>query len=170
MLAAGALSASCLLVVADLSAPVAFYANAATSDRDAATSGLAVINESPSSPSSANTVRALKERSGLTWDQFAAMFGVSRRAVHGWASGARLNAHHSESLALLGELVDQVGVSDSPASTRAALLSSEFATSRGSTALNHQRTTSPLDRIAIRSTGDRWRTGQSEQIAISDAD
>lgn len=30
----------------------------------------------------------IRERAGLTWDQLAAVLGVSRRAVHAWMSGA----------------------------------------------------------------------------------
>jgi hypothetical protein len=33
----------------------------------------------------------IKESSGLTWDQLGKVFGVSRRAVHMWANGGRLN-------------------------------------------------------------------------------
>lgn len=33
----------------------------------------------------------MKAESGLTWDQLGKVFGVSRRAVHLWASGGRLN-------------------------------------------------------------------------------
>jgi hypothetical protein len=39
----------------------------------------------------AHSVRALHEDSGLTWDQLAKLFNVSRRAVHQWAVGGRMN-------------------------------------------------------------------------------
>jgi hypothetical protein len=101
LLAAGALTASCLFVMPDLATPVAFFAREITSDH-------AVGSTSPASPetptfpsSSARLIRDLKSRSGLTWDQLAGVFGVSRRAAHGWASGARLNAQHSETLSWL---------------------------------------------------------------------
>ncbi|GAB1328387.1 hypothetical protein ACE1SV_27260 [Streptomyces sennicomposti] len=44
-------------------------------------------------------VRMLRERSGLSWQQVARLFGVSRRAVHMWAAGGRMTDHHA---ALLG--------------------------------------------------------------------
>lgn len=44
-------------------------------------------------------VRLLRERSGLSWQQVARIFGVSRRAVHMWAAGGRMTDHHA---ALLG--------------------------------------------------------------------
>ncbi|MFF1390882.1 hypothetical protein [Rhodococcus erythropolis] len=36
-------------------------------------------------------VQWVKEHSGLTWDQLGKVFGVSRRAVHLWANGGRMN-------------------------------------------------------------------------------
>lgn len=36
-------------------------------------------------------LRWVKSASGLTWDQLGKVFGVSRRAVHLWAGGGRLN-------------------------------------------------------------------------------
>jgi DNA-binding transcriptional regulator YiaG len=53
----------------------------------------------------AELVQSLRDRSGLTWDQLARLFGVSRRAVHAWATGARLNAYHQELLTELTRLV-----------------------------------------------------------------
>lgn len=58
-------------------------------------------------PASARTTTAasvshLHDHSGLTWDQLGKLFGVSRRAVHMWASGKRMNARNTE---LLGELL-----------------------------------------------------------------
>ena len=40
----------------------------------------------------------LHEASGLTWDQLGRLFGVSRRSVHHWTNGARMNAHNAETL------------------------------------------------------------------------
>jgi transcriptional regulator with XRE-family HTH domain len=56
-------------------------------------------------PSSADLVRKLLKESGLTWDQIARLFGVSRRAVYLWASGGRLNSANQE---LLTELLQRV--------------------------------------------------------------
>jgi hypothetical protein len=57
-------------------------------------------------------VRDLWERSGLTWDQLARLFGVSRRSVHAWATGARLNAYHQELLTELTQLIIQIDTGD----------------------------------------------------------
>ena len=42
-----------------------------------------------------------REASGLTWDQLARYFGVSRRSVHLWAAGGRMSAANEELLAHL---------------------------------------------------------------------
>jgi transcriptional regulator with XRE-family HTH domain len=136
VLAASALTASCLFVVADLAAPVAFYAHEATSDREQAASGLAHTEPFVSPASTARSIRDTKQRSGLTWDQLASIFGVSRRAIHGWASGARMNAQNAEALALLRETLAAIEVPGDPGSTRTALLQSAYVSHRpGSTAV-----------------------------------
>jgi hypothetical protein len=43
-------------------------------------------------------VRWLHDETGLTWDQLGRIFGVSRRAVHLWASGGRMNSANLERL------------------------------------------------------------------------
>lgn len=48
--------------------------------------------------STAIVVRDLHEISGLTWEQIAKLFSVSRRAVHLWAAGKPMNAGHEELL------------------------------------------------------------------------
>jgi DNA-binding transcriptional regulator YiaG len=52
--------------------------------------------------SSAHTVGAavgeLRRLSGLTWDQLARMFGVSRRSLHFWASGKSMAPSNEEHL------------------------------------------------------------------------
>lgn len=58
----------------------------------------AVSSSRPDVASAAEQVRTLRDASGLTWDQLARLFGVSRRTIHNWASGARLSALHAEAL------------------------------------------------------------------------
>lgn len=43
-------------------------------------------------------IMELRRLSGLTWDQLARLFGVSRRSLHFWASGKLLNASNEERL------------------------------------------------------------------------
>jgi hypothetical protein len=46
-------------------------------------------------------VQFLKEEMGLTWDQMGKLFGVSRRAVHLWTTGGRMNGSNIERLGYL---------------------------------------------------------------------
>ena len=74
-------------------------------------------------PVAASRVRQLKEDSGLTWDQLRRLFGVSRRAVHMWAGGGRMNAQNEERLAYLEQIVAALGVT-TPAARRSLILRS----------------------------------------------
>lgn len=53
-------------------------------------------------------VKWLHEQSGLTWEQLGRIFGVSRRAVHLWANGGRMNATNAQALAQLVALVREL--------------------------------------------------------------
>ena len=66
-------------------------------------------------------VSELRRVSGLTWEQLAGLFGVSRRSVHFWASGRPLNAANHERLM---RVLDVVRHADrgTARGTRAALL------------------------------------------------
>jgi transcriptional regulator with XRE-family HTH domain len=66
-------------------------------------------------------IRWLHEASGLTWEQLGRAFGVSRRAVHMWANGARMNSANAESLYELVALVRQFPGA-APEERRAVLL------------------------------------------------
>jgi hypothetical protein len=57
-------------------------------------------------------VKWLHRESGLTWEQIAKLFGVSRRTVHLWATGGSMNSRH---FTLLNE-VTQI-IQGLPAST-----------------------------------------------------
>ncbi len=57
------------------------------------------------SPDSSTVVRKLHDESGLTWEQLGRLFGVSRRAVHLWANGGRMNAGNAETLSDLVSIV-----------------------------------------------------------------
>lgn len=50
------------------------------------------------SESTAAAVLEIRRISGLTWDELADLFEVSRRSVHHWASGKQLSAEHEQSL------------------------------------------------------------------------
>ena len=50
-------------------------------------------------------VRWIKDQSGLTWEQIARAFDVSRRAVHLWANGGRVSAGNAEAIQSFAALV-----------------------------------------------------------------
>ncbi|BDA66316.1 hypothetical protein RIVM261_051510 [Rivularia sp. IAM M-261] len=74
------------------------------------TSGFTVLSTSPTeTPQTAEATRKavneLRKLSGLTWDQLAKIFNVSRRTMHFWASGQPLSSFNEENLnRLLGTI------------------------------------------------------------------
>ena len=74
-----------------------------------------------SAPSAGPAVSELRQISGLTWDQLARLFGLNRRSLHYWASGAALSAaneEHLQRLLAVARKIDRGRGSE----TRAALL------------------------------------------------
>lgn len=69
-------------------------------------------------------VHRVREASGLTWDQIAWVFGISRRAVHHWAVGESMSAHDSELLGRLDRLVQNT-LGSSPEEKHAALVAAD---------------------------------------------
>lgn len=63
----------------------------------------------------------LRRLSGLTWDQLSRIFGVSRRALHFWASGKQMAPSNEEQLQRVLAVVRKID-RGSPSDTRAALL------------------------------------------------
>jgi len=61
-------------------------------------SGSSVGSSVGSSDDAGTAIAELRRRSGLTWDQLARLFEVSRRSVHFWASGKVMAAAHEEHL------------------------------------------------------------------------
>ncbi|MBJ6616164.1 DNA-binding transcriptional regulator [Streptomyces sp. I4(2020)] len=70
------------------------------------------------------SIRQLRASSGLTWDQMARLFGVSRRAVHLWAAGGRMNSRNIEFLGVLERVVNNLPGS-TPEERRALLFSQD---------------------------------------------
>ncbi|WP_327719387.1 hypothetical protein OG381_31315 [Streptomyces sp. NBC_00490] len=68
-------------------------------------------------------VKLIHDESGLTWEQLSRVLGVSRRSVHLWASGGRVNARHGEMLVRLAEIIKAAPVVD-PSRVRAWLFAS----------------------------------------------
>ena len=70
---------------------------------------------------SCDALAELRRLSGLSWEQLARMLGVSRRALHFWASGramARSNEEHLQRVLAVVRTIDR----GSTAATRTALL------------------------------------------------
>lgn len=69
----------------------------------------AAITNAPSlGQSTASLLVKAHKASGLTWEQIARYFGVSRRAVHLWVSGGRMSAANEELLVHLVRAIDSV--------------------------------------------------------------
>lgn len=79
----------------------------------------------PIAPATAQLLQEVHADSGLTWDQIARYFGVSRRAVHLWASGGRMAAANEEMLTRLAKTVDSLKNLDLT-SRRQALLATDI--------------------------------------------
>jgi DNA-binding transcriptional regulator YiaG len=73
---------------------------------------------------SAALVKLIHDESGLTWEQLSRALNVSRRSVHLWASGGRINARHSEMIMSLAQLVRSAPVHE-PSLVRAWLYASD---------------------------------------------
>lgn len=69
----------------------------------------------------ADALSELRHVSGLTWDQLARLFSVSRRAVHFWASGQPMSAEKEEKLHQALAVVEQID-RGTPEETRFAIL------------------------------------------------
>lgn len=74
------------------------------------TSGFTVLSTSSNyatqtAEATRKAINELRKLSGLTWEQLAKLFNVSRRSLHFWASGQRLSSFNEESLnRLLGTI------------------------------------------------------------------
>jgi DNA-binding XRE family transcriptional regulator len=116
--------------------PLEFYAPAQTN------SGVMLTQPETSR---AAAIQELRRRSGLTWDELAGLFGVSRRSVHFWASGKPMSPSHEVELNGLLHAVRYIDRGAGTA-TRAVLTSMQV---DGST---------PLDHLAA----GRWREVMSQ--------
>src|ERR1035441_737266 len=72
-------------------------------------------------PDLAKSVRSLRQRSGLTWDELARVFGVTRRTLYNWSIGGQVSSAHAQTLARVIGLVHEVDTGDARL-TRSRLL------------------------------------------------
>lgn len=85
----------------------------------------AVVTAATLTRSDREEVAWVKDHSGLTWDQLGKILGVSRRAVHMWANGGRMNESNARRLREFAAVVrgTETGQEDAtPESVRARLL------------------------------------------------
>jgi DNA-binding transcriptional regulator YiaG len=91
-------------------------------ERDATVAGaVGDLIEQPPPVDNARKLAELRRISGLTIDQVARAFGVSRRAVHHWASGSAMNSQHEEKLHRVLSVLQRCG-RGSASANRAALV------------------------------------------------
>jgi hypothetical protein len=79
-------------------APPSSLVRSASDETVAHTGTKQTTSEETSPQTMASMVRQVHDMSGLTWDQLARLFGVSRRAIHHWASGGNMSARNIETL------------------------------------------------------------------------
>src|SRR5262249_58463749 len=72
-------------------------------------------------PELAKSVRSLRDRTGLTWDELAHLFGVSRRTLYNWSTGGKVSASHAQSIAAVVSAVHHLDTGN-PQLTRSKLL------------------------------------------------
>lgn len=84
---------------------------------DGASADAAPSDEEPTS----RDIVKLRRSSGLTWEQLAQLFGVSRRALHFWASGKPMSARNTEHLQRVVAVLQRVD-RGSASANRATLL------------------------------------------------
>lgn len=62
----------------------------------------------PAAPPAGAAIGELRRLSGLTWDQLARVFGVTRRSLHFWANGKTMAPSHEEHLHRVLDVVRKV--------------------------------------------------------------
>jgi DNA-binding transcriptional regulator YiaG len=67
-------------------------------EKQTASRAVLVISLPSLTETSQTTINELKQLSGLTWEQLAKIFNVSRRSLHFWASGKPLSPFNEEHL------------------------------------------------------------------------
>jgi len=123
VIAVGCLSGAATMAVPIKSIPAAPETRTSSGHMEAATITRVVPSSSGVTAvlGDADELRWLKAHSGLTWDQLGKAFGVSRRAVHLWANGGRMNESNAAALRELAARVRGLGDVEPP-DARAALL------------------------------------------------
>lgn len=77
--------------------------------------------EEVSLPELARSVRSMHQRSGLTWDELARIFGVTRRTLYNWSIGGQVSAANAQAIAEVIRSLHEIDSGD-PKITRSRLL------------------------------------------------
>lgn len=73
-------------------------------------------------PSVPESLRRVRDQSGLTWDEIAGALGVSRRTVHNWLSGMVVSGRHAAKLTKLAQIVNDHRCAGDREKTRGRLI------------------------------------------------
>lgn len=74
---------------------------------DVTTSGVTVPSVNSTEETSESLLK-IRKLTGLTWEQLSKLFNVSRRTLHFWASGKRLNSFNEKQLNLLLDTIQYI--------------------------------------------------------------
>src|ERR1700731_87039 len=100
-----------LTLIGVTSVTMATPASAATFTlRDASFGSTHISVEDGNAKSLGEQIKELKDDIGITWSQFASLFGVSRRAVHFWVEGGQMTAQNLERYEFLISRLQQLRI------------------------------------------------------------
>jgi len=112
-----------LTLIGVTSITTAVPASATTASlQDAASSSTYITIIDSNAMSLGTLIKRFKENTGITWAQFASLFGVSRRAVHFWVEGGQMTAQNLERFEHLSTRLNQLR-SLAPSAARIEILS-----------------------------------------------
>lgn len=107
-----------------------------------------VRDEEEALPDLAKSVRSLRQRSGLTWEELARIFGVTRRTLYNWSIGGQVSAANAQAIAeVIGSLHDID--SGDPKTTRSRLLAPAEDGATLYARLIRQRRQAPIDTALV---------------------
>jgi DNA-binding transcriptional regulator YiaG len=89
-------------------APIDFSQASSIRQNGQTTTGIVIKQPARQSQTTAQSIASLRQITGLTWEQIASLFGVSRQAIHAWASGAPLNPSNEKHLQNLSDLIGKI--------------------------------------------------------------
>jgi transcriptional regulator with XRE-family HTH domain len=93
-------------------------------------------------------VRRVKERSGLTWEQFARLTGVSRRTLHSWDVGATMSAAHQYRFEVLERRVENLASKAESIFDRSSSGASYFEAWAREVGRSRQKFGRPIERVS----------------------